>query len=210
MRVKFPRTYHLPFSLGATSDDKRMRDTCTLVGREVVITEKLDGECTTLYRDGFHARSLDSSHDSTQAWVAKFQGGIAHLLAENERICGENLYAKHSIHYTQLPSYFMGYSVWDASNTALAYDDTLERFEALGIVPVPELYRGTYTDKLAQELAQQLDLEQQEGFVVRVTDPISYDQYGELVGKFVRAGHVQTDKHWKRTQLIKNGLKRDA
>lgn len=35
----------------------------------VVITEKMDGENTTLYRDGLHARSLDSRHHPSRNWV---------------------------------------------------------------------------------------------------------------------------------------------
>ncbi|MGC5412734.1 RNA ligase family protein, partial [Streptomyces sp. DT225] len=61
MRTHYPRTPHLPWSPGATSDDVRMTDLAALAGTEVVVTEKLDGENTTLYADGLHARSLDSA-----------------------------------------------------------------------------------------------------------------------------------------------------
>lgn len=57
MRTHYPRTAHLPWSPGATSDDVRIADLSGLTGREVVVTEKLDGENTTLYADGLHARS---------------------------------------------------------------------------------------------------------------------------------------------------------
>ncbi|MFE9924807.1 RNA ligase family protein, partial [Streptomyces sp. NPDC005774] len=49
MRVHYPRTPHLPWSPGAASDDIRAGDLSGLRGREVVVTEKLDGENTTLY-----------------------------------------------------------------------------------------------------------------------------------------------------------------
>ena len=44
MKQKYPRTYHLPWSLGATSDDKILKDTSCFDDKIVIITEKLDGE----------------------------------------------------------------------------------------------------------------------------------------------------------------------
>ena len=41
---KYPRTYHLPWSLGSTNDDKFMEDTVSFIGKRIVITEKMDGE----------------------------------------------------------------------------------------------------------------------------------------------------------------------
>ena len=52
MWTKYPRTPHLPWSPGASDDDVRVADTAMSEGREVVVTEKLDGENTTLYADG--------------------------------------------------------------------------------------------------------------------------------------------------------------
>ncbi|MET3986910.1 hypothetical protein ABIC27_004807 [Streptomyces sp. PvR034] len=46
MRTHYPRTPHLPWSPGATPDDVRAGDLSGLPGlrgREVVVTEKLDG-----------------------------------------------------------------------------------------------------------------------------------------------------------------------
>ena len=54
--VKYPRTPHLPWSPGATADDRVHTDLAGLEGREIVVTEKLDGENTTIYRDHVHAR----------------------------------------------------------------------------------------------------------------------------------------------------------
>ena len=40
MRYKYPRTYHLPFSPGFTSDDKVLKDDSQFYGKRVVVTEK--------------------------------------------------------------------------------------------------------------------------------------------------------------------------
>lgn len=50
-RYKYPRTPHLPWSPGATKDDVRCINTEIFTGKRVVITEKMDGENTTLYSD---------------------------------------------------------------------------------------------------------------------------------------------------------------
>jgi hypothetical protein len=72
--TKYPRTFHLPWSLGATSDDKVVPSVSHFEGRQVVVTEKMDGENTTLYRDHIHARSLDSKGGEDRAWVKQFWG----------------------------------------------------------------------------------------------------------------------------------------
>jgi hypothetical protein len=54
--MKYPRTPHLPWSPGGTSDDKRMLDVGPLLG-DVVITEKMDGSNVALSRENFFARS---------------------------------------------------------------------------------------------------------------------------------------------------------
>lgn len=205
-RVKYPRTMHLPFSPGCSSDDKVLTSVEHLVGEDVVATLKMDGENTSLYRAGYHARSLDSRHHPSQDWLKRFHATFAHEIPEDWRICGENLYARHSLAYDSLPSYFMGFSVWNEQNVALGWDDTLEFFELLGIVPVPVLYRGPFDEAVLRKLAKSLDTRTQEGFVVRRTGPIPYEAFGQSVAKWVRPGHVQTDEHWMHKAVTPNQL----
>jgi hypothetical protein len=100
--IKYPRTPHLPWSPGASSDDVFLIDTQMFMGKSVVITEKMDGENTTLYPDHLHARSLDSRHHPSRTWVKQWHQTLAHDIPQGWRICGENLYAQHSVSYTQL------------------------------------------------------------------------------------------------------------
>ena len=55
--IKYPRTPHLPTSPGLTNDDRIIKDLSLLERSQVVITEKMDGENTTISRDYIHARS---------------------------------------------------------------------------------------------------------------------------------------------------------
>lgn len=204
--VKYPRTYHLPWSPGFTSDDKVLKTTSCFEGKLVVVTEKMDGENTTLYRDAFHARSLDSSGGEDRAWVKQFWASIRGEIPAGWRICGENLWAEHSISYTNLESYFYGFSIWDEDNIALPWGETLEYFESLGIQPVPTLYLGEWDEKVIRKLSKELDLTVSEGYVVRLAQSFSYTDFGTSVAKFVRKGHVTTSKHWTSEKRVPNVL----
>ena len=140
-RYKYPRTRHLPWSPGASRDDVIAKEVEAFSGQRVIVSEKMDGENTTLYRDHSHARSLDSRHHPSRNWVKGLHGSIAHEIPEGWRICGENLYARHSIDYEELSTYFMLFSVWDADNRCLDWDSTCEWAELLGLETVPVLWQ---------------------------------------------------------------------
>lgn len=209
-RYRYPRTPHLPFSAGRTDDDKVLASVEHFDDKDVVVTLKMDGENTSLYRDGYHARSLDSRHHPSRDWLKAFHAGFAHDIPEGWRVCGENLYARHSVAYDALPSFFMGFSVWTDKNTALSWDDTLEFFELLGVVPVPTLYRGAFSEPLVKKLAAEMDTQRNEGLVVRLAGCIAYGSFAASAAKWVRPQHVQTDQHWMHATVVPNRLERQA
>lgn len=200
VKVKYPRTPHLPWS---GEQDDLILDMFYLEGREVVITEKMDGENTTLYRNGYHARSVESEYHPTRTWVKNFHSMFSYDIPENYRICGENLWATHSIKYDDLTSYFLGFSAW-RDDICLSWDETIEWFNLLGITSVPVLTRGIWPLDLPK-----LDLNTQEGYVIRLADEYKLSDFTKSIGKFVRKGHVQTDDHWKFGSFEENGLKLD-
>ncbi|WP_194924972.1 RNA ligase family protein [Catenulispora pinisilvae] len=204
MRVHYPRTAHLPWSPGATADDVRARDLSGLEGRYVVVTEKMDGENTTLYRDGLHARSLDSAHHPSRAWVKALHSRIATRIPEGWRISGENLFARHSIPYADLDGYFYGFSVWDGDQ-CLDWTSTVAFFQDLGIPTPRVLWAGTFDEKLIRKQLK-LDLTRQEGYVVRAAEGFAYSEFAERVAKWVRPSHVQTDTHWMYAEVVPNQL----
>ncbi|MFI9383683.1 RNA ligase family protein [Kutzneria sp. NPDC052558] len=202
MRIHYPRTPHLPWSPGATADDLRTTDLSGFAGREVVVTEKLDGENTTLYRDGLHARSLDSAHHPSRAWVRSLHGKVASAIPAGWRVCGENMHARHSVRYEGLDSWFYAFSVW-AGERCLSWGQTVRFASELG-VPVPKvLWRGVFDSRAVRRI--RLDLDRQEGYVVRVADGFPFGDFRSCVAKWVRAGHVQTDRHWMLGPVVANG-----
>ncbi len=173
---------------------------------ELVVTEKMDGENTTIHSAGTHARSPDSRYHPSRDWLKSFAAGVSLHLAADERIVGENLYARHSIGYEALPSFFMGFS-WIVAGQVQPWDATMDRFAALGITPVPVLYRGAYSDGLFKDLADGLDLARQEGFVARVAAGFDEAEMPQRMGKYVRAGHVQSEVHWMAAEMVPNRMR---
>lgn len=207
---KYPRTYHLPWSEAITNDDKVLKTTSTFEGRRVVVTEKMDGENTTMYSDYIHARSIDSKNHPSRAWVKSLWGTLAHHIPPNWRICGENLFAVHSIHYNALPSYFLAFSVWNNKNICMSWDDSKEFLRFLGISTVPVIYDGLYDEDKIKKLWNAYENpsgDKSEGYVIRVADAFLDLEFATHVGKFVRANHVQTDDHWIHQQIQRNGIK---
>lgn len=204
--VKYNRTYHLPWSQSMNDDDRMMSSLALFEGQRVIVTEKMDGENSNLYRDHFHTRSIDSRNHPSRNWVKQFWSTISGDIPEGMRICGENLYAKHSIGYNDLTTYFMGFSMWDDANMCLDWDSTIEWFELFGITPVPVLYDGIYDEKVIKGLWKDSQWEVSEGYVVRVAAAFHYTEFRHKVGKFVRAKHVQTSKHWMYGRPIERNL----
>lgn len=203
-KVKYPRTAHFMWSEGATSDDKKLTSVAHFIGKEIVMTEKMDGENTTLATEYNHARSLDSVDHESSHKLKYLWSTIRYDIPENWRICGENLYAQHSLKYDSLKSYFQVFSVWNEKNECLSFDDTIEWCNLLGLTMVPVLWRGIFDEKFLREY--KIDTEKQEGYVVRLADSFKYEDFGTSVAKWVRKGHVQTTKHWKQEKIIPNKL----
>ena len=211
MKIKYPRTKHLPWSPGATSDDKILKDISCFDGKVVVITEKMDGENSTLYNDHYHARSLDSRDHSSRSWIKQFHASIKNDIPEGWRVCGENLYAKHSIGYDNLKSYFYCFSIWDERNCCLSWEQTVDWCTLLGIEHVPVLRESFGWNKFTPHLMDDNDFigfepEHSEGYVVRNADGFLYEDFGSNVAKWVRPNHVTTDTQWMHSEVVPNKL----
>lgn len=204
---KYPRTPHLPWSPGATSDDVKQVNTANFVGKQVVVTEKMDGENTTFYSDYLHARSIDGRHHPSRDWVKKLHASMAYLIPQGWRVCGENLYAKHAIGYDHLPSFFMAFAIFDEHNRCLDWPQTLEWLQMLGLTHPKVIYQGIWDEQHIRAL--KVPVETMEGYVVRSFEGFEFDDFFDHIAKWVRPNHVQTDKHWMHTAIVPNKLKED-
>ena len=220
INTKYPRTYHLPYSPGATKDDKRLQGDWFdyYKDKEIVITEKLDGENNAMNRYDVFARSHGAPTRSPWSRNMWEKNGVwqkcYRLIGEDEWVYGENLYGEHSIRYDRLPEYFHIFAVRnDNTYTWYSWDDVETMAGMLKIPTVPVLYRGTVASE--RELQSHVEYftaqpsvygEVREGVVIRIADEFPVDEFSHNVCKWVRPNHVTTDEHWtknwKRAELI--------
>lgn len=206
--IKYPRSIHLPWSGCVGKDDRRLDTIKHFIGKQVVVTTKMDGENTSGYWDGYlHARSIDSGHHDSRSWAKNFWNSKFFELPEGWRICFENLYAEHAIHYDDLESYVMMFSIWNERNVCLSWSETEEWAELLDFKTVPVLYKGIFDEKIIKTLYDPSN-EKQEGYVVRLADSFTYGAFNNSLAKYVRPNHIRNAKHhWASQAVIPNGLK---
>lgn len=213
---KFKTIPHLPNSPGfdpeKSKEDKILSTFDNFKNKEIIITEKLDGECTTCYLDYIHARSIDSKHHESRSWVKNLHAKVKLKIPNGCRVCGENVYAKHSIHYTCLSSYFYVFAIYNKDNMCLSWDTTCSISKIIGLKMVPVLYRGKFDIlelfKLCDSAHKSFFGTEREGFVIRLANRFSYNESKTNIAKWVREGHVQADEHWLNNPVIKNILKK--
>jgi len=203
--VKYFRTYHLPWS-EAVADDDIVREAPFKSTDEVVVTIKMDGENTSLYPSGrSHARSIDSANHPSRDYVKAYWQERSYLLPPGWRVCGENLYARHSIEYNDLKAYLYVFSIWTEKNECLSWDEMQVWVELLDMVSVAAIYRGPYNEA-AIKAAFVPFKGTHEGYVVRSAGSFKYEDAADNLAKCVRKNHVQTTEHWMFAEIVPNKL----
>lgn len=211
--MKYPRTFHLPWSPGGTKDDRRLSSTKHLLDTNLVLTEKMDGSNVCLESGNVFARSHSSapSHPSFDALKA-YWAERSSLIPEGFQIFGEWCYAKHSISYDKLPDFLMVFAIRElASNTWLSWSDVVDYANLLDLKVVPVLQKTRVgSDKALEELTNDLATKpslcggDREGIVVRRANGFDNAHFSTCVAKWVRKHHVQTDDHWKHQAITRN------
>ncbi len=203
--VKHPRTFHLTYSHQRGEDDKTLKNQDHFAGQEVVVTAKMDGENTTMSPTMIHARSLTytghPSHSRMKALYAQLKWDIP----PHMRICGENLFGRHTIYYQHIPAYFLVHSGW-VKRQCLSWGETVEWAALLDLQVVPVLYRGVYDEKLIKSLYQdQLNGDDLEGFVVRLAGSFSLKDFQLSVAKYVDKP-IDATHHWYHEMFRSNKI----
>lgn len=215
--MKYGRTYHFPFSPGTTSDDRICHEYWDAISsyKQVIHTEKLDGENNCLSAKGVFARSHSAPTVSPWTRTLREKWESMKLDLGDYEIFGENLYAIHSIEYTQLRDFYFVFAVrrqdywlsWEEVAFVAALFD-LPTVPLLTTIESP-LDKLTF-EKGVLDLATHdsvfgaIDAQSQipctrEGIVSRNADEYPVEMFGQNVFKYVRKNHVKTDEHWTRT-----------
>lgn len=169
----------------------------------------------TMYNDYMHCRSLDSGAHPSRNWVKNEWAQKGYNIPEGWRVCGENMFAKHAIHYTKekgnaLDTYFYMFSIWDEKNICLSWKETEEWAELLGFKLFPVFYKGIWDLNVINELNKKMEANPGtiEGYVVRLAREYHYSEFRNVCGKYVRKNHVDNNHgHWAQSKIIKNELK---
>jgi hypothetical protein len=155
--IKYPRTKHIEGSNLQTGDDPNVTPMSWVKDKLIVIEEKLDGANTGIsFEDGVlklqsRGHYLDGgSREYFFNWFKMFANKhineLRNLLGDRYIMYGEYVFAKHTIFYDQLTSYFYEFDIYDKKNQI--WLSTEERFKLLFpvrdfIKSVPVLYKGS-------------------------------------------------------------------
>jgi len=138
---KYGRSLHAQISLGTTSDDRLMPSGYVKAFSEMkqlILTEKLDGQNNCFNKYGVFARSHTSP--TVHPWDKPMRERwelIKNDLKEIE-IFGENMYGEHSIAYKKLESYFYVFAIREGERW-LSWEEVQFYAALLDFPTVPEI-----------------------------------------------------------------------
>jgi len=152
---------------------------------ELVTTEKLDGGALTFTRDAVQA-AQPWDRPATALWTM-----IAHHIPDHWRVCGESMWARRAIAYTDLPGVFIVHGIWDETDTLLGWDDTVDWADRLELPVVPVLYRGASLTEARAAWSCRPGGHDSEGYVVRRAGRIRRAELPHKLLCWVRPGHTR-------------------
>ena len=160
--VKYPRTQHLVGSrLGEGDEDLSQVPFSEIIGKNIVIEEKIDGANSAVSFDGDGNLLLQSRghyldggyrerhYNLLKQWANENCDRFFDVLGSRYIMYGEWMYAKHTVFYDALPDYFMEFDIYDRERGVFL--STPERrllTDRIGIISsVPVLGRGVYRNR---------------------------------------------------------------
>lgn len=223
---RFPHTPHLTWlGKGQPRDDKllSLHEANALLAGEVIVEEKVDGANLGFSTDGDgllrvqnRGSYLDRAHAHPQfrllwSWIDARGSALVDALWPDLMLFGEWCYAVHSITYTRLPDWFLGFDVYDRSVEkfwTVARRDAL--LAKLRLHPAPRVAKGHFSIEEIEQLlsnGSQVGDALVEGLVIRQES----GGFTTARAKLVRAEFTQAiDEHWARGPLRRNELAEPA
>lgn len=213
------KTYHVPWSEGTDSTDRKNWNYWNDIQngvKELVFTEKMDGEGSALNEFGVFARSHAAPSDKPwSAYLRQRHAIMVHdLKRDNIEIFGENMFAVHSILYPKLEDHFHVFAVrrmdkwlsweeveWWASIFDMKTVPVISRRSVAGLTEgdLKQYVQGCMVKPSVFGSYDTIDKRActMEGVVFRNTSDYGVDAFVQNVYKTVRKGHVKTDERWE-------------
>jgi len=220
--IKFPRTHHLFDTGGVGRDDLVMNEKETLFWfrTNISLEEKVDGsnlgisvgeDGRLLFQNRSHFVTVATQQQWRQldAWSTTHSAALWELLGSRQFVLyGEWCYAKHSIHYTNIPDLFLVFDLYDKKTEKfLSRKARDKKLEGSGLFCVPLVREGVFS---RDELRKLLDSTKSkfydgpvEGMYLRYDD----EEFLRERAKLVRKEFLQSDEfntHYLKKALVKN------
>lgn len=201
----------------------------------LIIEEKVDGANLGISIDpeDFKFRFQNRSHWVTSQssaqwktldiWLQQHSASLSQVLTPGRLILfGEWLYAQHSIHYSNLPGYFMAFDIWDSVEKK--FYSVAERNKLLSETEIPIVARldaPTGTGTIYNDLNTLKAMLQNnskfyngplEGIYLRIDDGKWLKERAKVVrADFLHGAESSGSEveHWSKKQLVKNIVRYD-
>jgi ATP-dependent RNA circularization protein (DNA/RNA ligase family) len=159
---KFPHTPHLYWLAKESARADKVfseKEARAFLDSEIVGEEKIDGanigislnenlEIQIQNRGSFITESTHPQFKKLKDWIASKEDSLLDFLEDRYILFGEWCYATHSIAYTSLPDYFIGFDIYDKYKSIFLNTNRRNNiFSNLKIQRVPELLRGKVSQK---------------------------------------------------------------
>ncbi len=234
--IKYPRTPHL-FGSKGTDDDKHLSEAESkhlIADESLIVEEKIDGTNVGIHfstdgqlvlqcRGHLITEGMHPQYDLFKQWTVVKRPVLEERLEDRYILFGEWMYARHSLHYQQLPHYFFEFDIYDkASEGFLSLELRITLLEGANIETVPVLHCGAVTpDELADLIGPSRFDSRFENPITKRIDNLMEGLYlrteadGAVTGraKFVRREFVEKVKqstHWQHQAVVPNLLKDGA
>lgn len=218
---KFPKTPHLFLLKGVEIRDDKVMDeeeSGKFLERPVIVEEKLDGanlgisfndygEIQFQNRGNYIRFDSHPQFGPLKSWTRERLSLLENTIGRRFIFFGEWCYAKHSIHYTHLPDWFLGFDVYDRElGKFLTVERRNDLFRACRIVSAPHVFQGTLTRGKLKEMVNTNSAFYPgplEGLYLRTEEGGFLRQRAKLVrAEFIQS--VQT--HWTKERMVLNEL----
>jgi hypothetical protein len=234
--IKYPRTPHL-FGSHGTDDDKHLSESESqqfIADDSLIVEEKIDGTNVGIHfsagggmilqcRGHLVTEGMHPQYDLFKQWAAARRFALERHLENRLILFGEWAYARHSLHYRQLPHYFLEFDIYDKEQGCfLSLARRLEILDGMHVPTVPVLHRGPLGK---EELARLVGPSQFDSHFVNPHTKqadnlmeglyLRTEQEGAVSGraKFVRPEFVEKVKqstHWQQQTMVPNLLRPGA
>ena len=218
---KFPHTPHLLWlGEGSPREDKIMLpgEVSEFLNGELIIEEKVDGANMglSLGTDGrLRAQSrgnylspgrCHAQWNPLWPWLAERREVLEDGLQGALMLFGEWCHARHTVPYDALPDWFLGFDIFElATRQFWAVDRRNDWLKNRGIIPIPEIARGCFSQKQLLALLGRSHVGHvpMEGIYLRREKAGHLLQRAKIVSS---AFKQQIEEHWTRRAVVPNHL----